>query len=98
MRKKRDLFHMQTLWNLAFLTRLVGLLRRFKKSDGSIMEPYEGPQVYIFESSVFIIKCNFLLVIMKVAPKPIYIVSFYSILIFELENDDQQCRMLSKGQ
>ena len=53
------------------------------------MEPHEGPQVYIFESSVFIIKCNFLLAIMKVAPKPIYIVSFYSILIFELENDDQ---------
>lgn len=86
MRKKRDLFHLQTLWNLAFLTRLVGLLRRFKKSDGSIMEPYEGPQVYIFGSSVFIIN------------KPIYIVSFYSILIFELEYDDQQCRMLSKGQ
>ena len=34
------------------------------------MEPQEGPQVYIFESSVFIIKCNFLLAIMKVAPKP----------------------------
>ena len=62
------------------------------------MEPYESLQVYIFESSVFIIKCNVLLAIMKVARKPIDIVSFYSILIFELEYDDQQCRMLSKGQ
>ena len=48
------------------------------------MESYGGLQVDIFESAVFIIKCNVLLEIMKVGPKPTYIVSFYSIVIWFL--------------